>query len=152
MNSRSAWLALLAMTAALFVVGIAPSLSEPRVSREARAVPASPRVPPRTPVSLVPPSAAPAPTIAPGAPVPEDPRPAATTADTGAPGSRAGAGEKYQVPVGLAPLTNRNTCRHASRDCCEETKDWCLAEGFVWQACKNCYCGQQCMAPALFKD
>lgn len=58
----------------------------------------------------------------------------------------------YVVPVGLAPVTNRNTCRGQSRECCDETMGWCVAEGFYWQGCEDCYCGFQCMAPALFVD
>ena len=28
--------------------------------------------------------------------------------------------------------------------------EWCVGEGFCWQACDDCYCGSRCMAPALF--
>ena len=146
MNSRSTWLMLPAMAAALLAVGAGPSVPPSRAP-EARAVPGSPSVPERAPVALVPPSIAPAPTVASGAAVSQDPRPSSGTS-----GNAAGPGDKYEVPVGLAPVTNRSTCRHAPRDCCDDTKEWCLAEGFVWQSCKNCYCGSQCMAPALFKD
>ena len=145
MNSRSTWLILPTMAAALLAVGAGPSVPPSRAP-EARAVPGAPSVPARAPVALVPPSIAPAPTVAPGAAVPQDPRP------NPAPNVGDRSGDKYEVPVGLAPVTNRSTCRHAPRDCCDDTKEWCLAEGFVWQSCKNCYCGSQCMAPALFKD
>ncbi|HET8947027.1 MAG TPA: hypothetical protein VFQ07_08585 [Candidatus Polarisedimenticolia bacterium] len=84
----------------------------------------------------------------PNAPPPDAPRPDAPRPDA----DPAAVGETYALPVGLSPLTNRNTCRHAPRDCCAETKDWCLAEGFVWRDCKTCYCGSQCLAPGLFKD
>ena len=160
MNSRSTWLLLPAMAAALLAVGAGPSVPPSRAP-EARAVPGTPSVPVRPPVALVPPSVAPAPTVAPGAAVSQDPRPSSGTSGSAAgPGAAAGAtgnagarsGDKYEVPVGLAPVTNRSTCRRAPRDCCDDTKDWCLAEGFEWQSCKNCYCGAQCMAPALFKD
>jgi hypothetical protein len=56
----------------------------------------------------------------------------------------------YVVPVGLAPVTNQNTCRGSRRECCERTMEWCVGEGFYWQACDECYCGSRCMAPALF--
>ena len=162
MNSRSTWVILSVMAAALLAVGAGPSVP-PWRAPEARAVPVSPSVPARAPVSLVPPSIAPAPTVASGAAVSQDPHPSSgtsgnasgpggTAGPAAAPNVGAGSGDKYEVPVGLAPVTNRSTCRHAPRDCCDETKDWCLAEGFVWQSCKNCYCGSQCMAPALFKD
>jgi len=121
-------LALLVTAATLFAAG--PSLSQPRVD---------PRVRPDGRVG-----AAPA-----GVPAP-NPRPAPAAPVAIAPAPSPGGGDMtYTTPASMAPVTNRNTCRHQGRSCCSETRDWCLSEGFLWQSCKNCYCGSQCMGPSL---
>jgi len=53
----------------------------------------------------------------------------------------------YTVPKSLTPLTNKATCGNEGAGCCERTKLWCIGEGFVWQACKRCFCAAQCFAP-----
>jgi len=148
----------------------ARTVPEPRVAPAPRAAP-EPRVAPE-------PHVAPEPRVVPGAPVTlglrdalgRDNAPAPRVAS--GPGTTAGAqvapvadptpggpastcGDRgevtYVVPVGLAPVTNRNTCRGQGRECCGSTMEWCLGEGFYWQGCEDCYCGFQCMAPALFE-
>jgi len=128
MQRRSIGLALLVTAATLFAAG--QSLSQPRVD---------PRVRPDGRVG-----AAPA-----GVPAP-NPRPAPAAPVAIAPAPSPGGGDMtYTTPASMAPVTNRNTCRHQGRSCCSETRDWCLSEGFLWQSCKNCYCGSQCMGPSL---
>ena len=144
-----------------------PSLSEPRVVPEPRAAGKS-RTVPRPPTAPAP-AAAPGPRVVAEPPVTPSPRPIPGPAH--APGPRGMAGSapteplaiapamcgdraevSYVVPVGLAPVTNQNTCRGSSRECCERTMEWCVGEGFYWQGCDDCYCGFRCMAPALFFD
>ena len=122
MQQRSVRLALLAATATLFVVG--PTLSQPRVAPQ-------PRIP-AVPVATAPGAAS----------VPE----AASAPSTAC---ASGTDLTYTQPASMAPVTNRSTCRHQGRRCCDETRDWCLSEGFLWRDCKNCYCGAQCMGPSL---
>jgi hypothetical protein len=148
MHRRSARLALLVAAATLFVVG--PTLSQPRVAQpprkasEGRAASGSIAPDPgRRPAAAAPATASPTATS-----------PAATSAEpvrASAPATACASGTDltYTQPASMAPVTNRSTCRHQGRGCCEETRDWCLAEGFIWQNCRNCYCGAQCMGPSL---
>ena len=180
MHGRPARFLLFATVIALFVAGpsfsdprMAPA---PGKSDESRMV-AKPRIAP-APRPVPEPRVASAPGAAPEAPVaPESqvaprpgqaptsrfaPRPAkapgpqaapAPPLQPVAPAPMCGTASEisYVVPVGLAPVTNRNTCRGQGRTCCEETSGWCVAEGFYWQSCEDCFCGFQCMAPALFE-
>lgn len=143
MRRQPARLFLFVTAATLLVVGL--SLSQTRLGRESQdrkgpdgRVASGPRVAPGSdprPASSG--QAAPTP--------PADPTPPAKPEGKGSSGTEL----KYTVPAGMAPVTERNICRHQGHRCCEETRDWCLSEGLVWQDCKKCYCGSQCMGPSL---
>jgi hypothetical protein len=143
MQRRSVGLAVLVTAATLFAVG--QSLSQPRVDPRVRpdgrigAAPAGAPAPNPRPAPAAPVAMAPAPSPGPNE------APSAGTATT----CPTGGDMTYTTPASMAPVTNRNTCRHQGRSCCSETRDWCLSEGFLWQSCKNCYCGSQCMGPSL---
>lgn len=149
MHRRFGRLALFVAVATLFVAG--QTLSQPRVVQEARKgsqaragsllpIP-DPRPAATAPAAPKAPAAPTAPT-APKAAHPEAPEEPVTACASGT-------DLTYTQPASMAPVTNRGTCRHQGRSCCQETRDWCLSEGFVWQNCKNCYCGAQCMGPSL---
>ncbi|HUD73336.1 MAG TPA: hypothetical protein VMQ62_15370 [Dongiaceae bacterium] len=72
---------------------------------------------------------------------PESPRAAPNAPRTG------GREAINTVPKTLTPITHKATCASDGAGCCERTKDWCLGEGYLWQDCKKCFCGSQCLAP-----